>query len=928
MSQGAGVQCTSSPSASSSPTSTTTAVIPQWKLELLQRRKTNNCPKTIGALPQHHQQSLTHLKHANNTCISDSLDSSSSNNSGGSSKKTSSPTHPSTDTVMMIKSPIHEHKQLVGHGNDEKPFQLQSNSEHNLSQSHSQSQFSAFNENNRKLFKKSCESSAGFTSSNIKFQNSQALKSKKKMVAVQEITDTITKELDTFDSTEEFQYGPGIVSKLRYRYLTLTLRQNAQKQRSNLDSLRRATSLNNLLDHDDDDDDDVDEEDVCEEEEVAATKENKQPQQQQQQQHQQNNNHQQQQPSSVVHKYLKQNQSSVHFNSSVEQQQQQRSARQIKRGNDTLKRARSVEALLCDNNSRFNSNNNNSNNNRNSWNDSKSYNNNSVTIEDKIHNARERNLLSLDKIPKRLTSIIDDTERPPPDLVKQTLKMFEATANRRGGPNRKANGDVAAKIANYKSIISQEKPIIIYPKPTSPKKSPMKLKIDSPISNMVRKFTPTTEEPPFSPPQSILENNLNLNLNSNLNSKPDIIPRKHSTTTKAATTISPTTTSPSCESPVSELTKKINSLSIQTKATTTSTTTNSVSEQNSYESDGFVVDVDENKGTSSPSETDCSSSSLLSTKRISKSALDNISKAGTTQHFSFRSTPPTTTPKQIGVIRPIVAEVSSGDDNNGFMNLTPQKEKIPLTSREIQKNMINDKKREEATASPSSQQSSPAWLNAIKKNNGNNATAKNNNHGQGDNNTMVFNFKDRKEVPDYIENDGLLIRKRRELPKPNESGFVLLSDTCLDTSTDTDEIWQQMGPPSPCDVEFINANIIIDGKSSIRNRSTKELHYRVQFNDSLTSTFEYPSESSILEDGDTVDNYNHHSSHGDIMDEDTSQFSSTGKMLGNLSLEQVVRTASSRPNVLKNPQYAKFLQNDSEEIPCCFTTTSNTKNVH
>lgn len=43
--------------------------------------------------------------------------------------------------------------------------------------------------------------------------------------------------------------------------------------------------------------------------------------------------------------------------------------------------------------------------------------------------------------------------------------------------------------------------------------------------------------------------------------------------------------------------------------------------------------------------------------------------------------------------------------------------------------------------------------------------------------------------------------------------------------------------------------------------------------------------------------------------------------------EQVVRTASSRPNVLKNPQYAKFLQNDSEEIPRCFTTTSNTENV-
>lgn len=55
MSQGAGVQCT----ASSSPTPST-AVIPQWKLDLLHRRKTNNCPKTTGA-----QQSLTQLKHGN-----------------------------------------------------------------------------------------------------------------------------------------------------------------------------------------------------------------------------------------------------------------------------------------------------------------------------------------------------------------------------------------------------------------------------------------------------------------------------------------------------------------------------------------------------------------------------------------------------------------------------------------------------------------------------------------------------------------------------------------------------------------------------------------------------------------------------------------------------------------------------------------------
>lgn len=53
--------------------------------------------------------------------------------------------------------------------------------------------------------------------------------------------------------------------------------------------------------------------------------------------------------------------------------------------------------------------------------------------------------------------------------------------------------------------------------------------------------------------------------------------------------------------------------------------------------------------------------------------------------------------------------------------------------------------------------------------------------------------------------------------QPGESGFVLLGDLSLETSTDPDDSWT-MGPPSPCDVEFMNANVVIDGKSSIRQR--------------------------------------------------------------------------------------------------------------
>ncbi|XP_053671361.1 uncharacterized protein LOC128721616 [Anopheles nili] len=120
-------------------------------------------------------------------------------------------------------------------------------------------------------------------------------------------------------------------------------------------------------------------------------------------------------------------------------------------------------------------------------------------------------------------------------------------------------------------------------------------------------------------------------------------------------------------------------------------------------------------------------------------------------------------------------------------------------------------------------------------------------HQQDGTNTMVFNFSDRKDVPDYIENDGVIIRPRpRELPKPGESGFVVLGDLTLETSTDPDDAWAT-GPPSPCNGEFANAYIVINGKSSMRNKTSRSSKFKIQFDDSLTSTYEYPSETSLLE---------------------------------------------------------------------------------
>lgn len=57
--------------------------------------------------------------------------------------------------------------------------------------------------------------------------------------------------------------------------------------------------------------------------------------------------------------------------------------------------------------------------------------------------------------------------------------------------------------------------------------------------------------------------------------------------------------------------------------------------------------------------------------------------------------------------------------------------------------------------------------------------------------------------------------------QPGESGFVLLGDLTVETSTDPDpeDSWTLGDPPSPCDVRFQNDNVIINGRSNIKDKS-------------------------------------------------------------------------------------------------------------
>uniref|UniRef100_A0A1B0DHC1 Uncharacterized protein n=1 Tax=Phlebotomus papatasi TaxID=29031 RepID=A0A1B0DHC1_PHLPP len=297
-----------------------------------------------------------------------------------------------------------------------------------------------------------------------------------KMVAVQEMCG----EKLEYDTSEELKYGAGIVSKLVSRFMSYTMRVSAAKERPSLDNLRRATSLNNLLD----DDNEVVEvpQRKIENETVAREMMGD--------------------GKVVIDDVTVESVNSggvncdkgIYRHSRPQMGTYQHSEimrrRQMGRGNDSLKRARSVDALLrVENRSGsgggggmmvdqdvaqdaiVEENSSPANGIMPQINADNSHVANIcdvVTIEDKIVNARERG----EAKPKRLKSFMEDPERPPPDLVKTTLRIFEATANRRGRPPTCRSGEVAAKVASFKSIISQEKPAILYPKPpVSPKKA-------------------------------------------------------------------------------------------------------------------------------------------------------------------------------------------------------------------------------------------------------------------------------------------------------------------------------------------------------------------------------------------------------------------------------------------------------------------------
>uniref|UniRef100_A0A182MMN9 Uncharacterized protein n=1 Tax=Anopheles culicifacies TaxID=139723 RepID=A0A182MMN9_9DIPT len=322
------------------------------------------------------------------------------------------------------------------------------------------------------------------------------------------------------DAGEELKYGPGIVSRLRCRYLSLALRQSVTKQRPSLNSMRRATSLNNLLDEESEDliealvryDHKAWERDganpvapaIAAAPAPAALAV----------------------PSSaevgsnvIILDEIAQATTTTTGAATATTAATVPAGTEVHGATNGISSSVSPTAMLMNGKGTAGG--------AGSASELPLLVSDCVTIEEKIINGREKG----DPKPKRLTSIIDADERPPPDVVKQTMKIFEANANRRGGrgvpgTNNNAGNEVASKVASYRSIIISgsatagattaaaavssavgpgDKPPITHPKPPlSPKKPNIMPRTASPK----QQHQATAAKPPPTPKSLEAVNNL------------------------------------------------------------------------------------------------------------------------------------------------------------------------------------------------------------------------------------------------------------------------------------------------------------------------------------------------------------------------------------------------------------------------------------
>ena len=488
------------------------------------------------------------------------------------------------------------------------------------------------------------------------------------------------------DSSEELQYGPGIVNKLKSKYLSMTLRDNQKHSaRPSLSNLRRATSLENMLDDD--------------------------------------SNRLQQKPHFIKKPYH----SSTQKSSKISQHHAKYLG--LTRGSESMKRARSMDTLLkTDSKTNLNQLTN-SLVNKNVYSNgiTPSIINEDLIIVDNCPETQEENKLS----PK-----VEDKELPPQDLVKQTLKIFEISTNIKQTPEiQNKVKSAVTKLSNSNNRPNNIENISV--KNTKPSLSPKP--VLSPDKRILR--PKVTSPKRLFPVVSSLEKS----------KSPIIAPKVLSPSEAKKYPFSPKI-SPSIETRKFIIPSTVNASPVKNNVKERTVTNTSSPPQNSEEAECLsaspvnVNNVDSPQSPQSPIED--------KPKYISQKARDGISKEGLSMKFCFNdkvilsdksylprninqatntaliSSQEPSQIKQVAVIRPVV------------------KNKM-LTEQEIEKNLINKAKTVESKVVKSDDTSVSEKPQLWEK------------KPWQSQNTMVFNFSDRKSVPDYIENDGLTLTNRR-----------------------------------------------------------------------------------------------------------------------------------------------------------------------
>lgn len=698
------------------------------------------------------------------------------------------------------------------------------------------------------------------------------------------------------ESDSDFKYGPGFVTKLKSRYLSLTLRQSTiNKQRPSLNQfLRRTTSLNNLLDEEEIVQGDIDDD----EEEEGGLKDNEENKNTNKTYNIINSGSNNNNNNKVVHAFHDNNQNKYNdtkgngidksllesYPPPADSHHHHRIGRSNEKSDNrmNLKRARSVEAILRYDHS--------------AWERDveKEHIDNArddephiyvkgpkdITIEDKIQSAKERNG---DKKPKRLTSLIDEDERPPHEIVKQTLRIFEASANRKRNPQTRPIGnEIAGKVATFKSKMSgQQQPINEHHKPTvlQLKKPNIIPRTTSPIvttnnnnlnqinntknfnhcANNNEKYAKFTKEKATLPKLdiNIIKNNLESKTNGsnhqNINdememgyrnikldyssansdssiSTPNILsPYRNSMSPqlfdnnqqqqqqqqqneqKPALLKKPTASSFEPSSPmISFLSSKLNNIHVESSTPKTYSKSSNLLLK-SDDKDTTCVDNELEDALNSSPILSRNDNKIIHTYNNSQNNMLELTSNESNDSFNadidgghndhngessdvVKSANETvvdgaSSPKTINIIQKINNITNNGNNNNNnnnninnnnVMKVTHEKMNTenevksfvmksspplpPTKMRELEKNLINTEKNGNGVnqAEESGLASAlPKWT--VKK--------KTWSQQPEQDNTIVFNFSDRKDVPDYIEHDGIILRRKRELPKVSRTSL-------------------------------------------------------------------------------------------------------------------------------------------------------------